>query len=459
MHVPPRSRGTAEVRAERSYIARKVILPVQAQIHSEEAGGVMLLLGTVIGLAWANSPWLHTYEDLIHHVNLTVDLAVISLSYNLHGWINDALMTLFFFLVSLEIKRELTEGQLSSFRKAAFPVMAAAGGMVAPAALFLLVTHGQPAARGWGIPVATDIAFAMGVLALLGRRVPRSLRVFLLTFAVADDIGGILIIALVYTEALSPVALAVAAGLILAVIALRAGGVQSVGMYTLVGVLLWLAMAKSGVHATIAGVILGLLTPAKSHLSRQAFPTVAEALIRHYRRHMDDRREDRVDTILGQFEELSRATEEPLERMMRILRPWVSYFVLPLFAWANAGVVVSGELLREVLSSPAAHGIELGLLIGKPLGVFAAAWLAVRLGWAVLPPGVNWGQITGVGLLAGIGFTISLFITNLAFHDERLISVSKLAVLLASLLAGAVGYVVLRVVSRAPAEPRPVEPA
>jgi NhaA family Na+:H+ antiporter len=443
MNIPARSRGIVEKRAERSYIVRKALLPVQALIEAQEVSAALLLAAAVAALLWANSPWSPSYFHLWETV-ITVDVGFFRLSEDLHHWINDGLMALFFFQVGLEIKRELVEGELSRLQSAALPVAGAVGGMLLPALIYLLLNAGSEGARGWGIPMATDIAFALGVLALLGDRIPAPLRIFLLALATVDDIGAILVIAVFYTQHLSLRALGVATLILGVIVTMRQIEVRNVGLYVLAGALFWVAVQQSGIHATIAGVILGLLTPHDPWFGRVAYAGTAETLLKEYREALAEGDENRADAILGQLEELTEGTEGPLERIERQVRPWVGYLVMPLFALANSGVPLASDMLRDAAASPITLGVLLGLLAGKLAGVLVFAWTTVRVGIAALPEGVSWPHVAGAGLLAGIGFTVSLFITGLAFTEARLIAEAKIGILAASLLAGISGYLFLR---------------
>ena len=448
--VPPRSRGEVEHEAERSYVFRQFVLPAQRFIHTEVIGGIALLLAAVVALIWANSPWDEAYFDLFA-TQLSIDTSIFHIENDLHGWINDGLMTFFFFVVGLEIKREMTRGELAGFQKAMLPVTAALGGMIVPALIYIALNAGGEGERGWGIPVATDIAFALGVLALIGRRIPSQLRVFLLALAIADDIGAITVIAVFYTSDLSIEALLIAGGLLAFIHGMSRAGVRDISVYLLFGAFAWVAMHESGVHATIAGVALGLMTPANPYYSTSMFEDSMDDLFAKYRDAQAREDKQAAQHILGQIEALTEGTESPLERIQRLLLPMTSFIVVPLFALANAGVVITGDSVSNAVSSEVSQGVAFGLLFGKPVGIFLAAWLAVRLGVASLPRSMNWGHVLGVGLLAGVGFTVSLFVNELAFDDEILISNGKMGILAGSLIAAIIGYVILVLVTRKPA--------
>lgn len=385
-------------------LAARVVGPFQRFFATEAAGGVVLLACAIIALVWANSPWALTYRHL-WETPLGFDSRVFGLSLTLHEWVNDGLMAVFFLLVGLEIKRELLLGELSSRRTAALPVAAAIGGMVVPAAIFAAVNRGGPGAAGWGIPMATDIAFALGILALLGERMPSGLRVFLAALAIVDDLGAVLVIGLFYTTQVFWGAVAAAAVILAMLLAANRMGIRAWGAYAALGVLLWMFVLLSGIHATIAGVLLALAIPAR------------------------DRGADARRPLLDRFES---ALHTP-----------VAFVIMPAFALANAGVPLGGGLATE-LRSPIALGIMLGLLVGKPVGIMLASLAAVRSGIAQLPAGVTWRHMHGASWLGGIGFTMSLFIAALAFADVATLDVAKLGVLLASTAAGIVGYLILR---------------
>lgn len=446
-HIPPRSRGVLQAQAATSYLARRVRLPVQQYMHTESLGGIVLLVATIVALIWANSPWYDLYQDVLE-THLAIDLALLEVDLSLHHWINDGLMALFFFVVGLEIKREAIYGHFSSLRRAALPAIAALGGMVVPAAVYLAFNFGGDGARGWGVPMATDIAFAIGVLALLGPRVPMQLRIFLLGLAVADDLGAILVIAVAYTESISFGYLGLVAGLVAIVLVLNRIGFAHAAVTSALGFLIWVAMLKSGVHATIAGVLFALLIPARPQYSKERFAEESEALILNYRQAMANGETEHSETILGRLEELSQGTESPMERLERLVHPWSSYVILPVFALANAGLHFSGVTLGDVITSDVTIGIIAGLLLGKVVGITLFPWIASRFGIVELPLYVSWRSVIGVGFLAGIGFTVAIFISNLAFTDPELTLNAQFGIMCASALAGLLGYSILRFVSR-----------
>ncbi len=414
-------------------------------VHSEVMGSILLLACTIVALVWANSPWAESYFDLLH-TSVGVSWGGASFALSLHHWINDGLMVVFFFVVGLEIKRELVVGELSSFGKAALPVMAAIGGMVVPAVLFIGVAAGGEGARGWGIPMATDIAFALGVLAIFGTRAPLGLKVFLTALAIADDLGAVAVIAIFYTESINVMALIVAAVLLALIFAAIRAGIRRRGVLYLLIIGFWLAVFSSGIHATVAGIIVAMLIPVRPRVDPEEFIDGTEARLERIKQM-----EVSADSLLSDREQLNlvegihRCSKDALPTglvLEHFLHPIQVWLILPLFALANAGVAIGGDLMA-VLVNPLALGIIVGLVVGKPLGIAALSWLAVKSGRGALPEGVTWGQIAGVGCLAGIGFTMSLFITDLAFDNETLIATAKVGILAASLVSGILGYVIL----------------
>jgi NhaA family Na+:H+ antiporter len=405
-------------------------------LREEAAGGIVLMVAAAVALAWANSPWRAGYAAL-WETPVAFQLGRHTLETDLRHWVNEGLMTLFFLVVGLEIKRELVVGELRTWRGAALPVVAAAAGMAVPAALYLAVNAGGPGAAGWGVPMATDIAFALGVLALLGPRVPPALKVFLLTLAVVDDLGSILVVALFYSQAVDTAALAVAAGLLLLVAGLRWARVWWLPVHVALGMALWLALWRSGVSPALGGVAMGLLTPARPttppEVVRDRGPVLAQELA-------DDPRPPPLREMLRE----ARGTVSLAERLAHDLHPLSAFVVVPLFALANAGVTVDRDALAGVEGAGAVlAGILLGRVLGKLVGIGAAVWLAVRLGLAAAPGGASWRQVAGVATVAGIGFTVPLFVTGLAFPSGRFDAAVKLGLLLASVLAGTGGTLVL----------------
>lgn len=411
-------------------------------MHMEMAGGVFLVVAAVLALVIRNSV-LGDSVDHFWHAHAVIQIGPVSIDESLTHWVNDGLMAIFFFVAGLEIKRELVVGELRDPRRAALPAVAALGGMIVPAAIYTLINLGGEGAGGWGIPLATDIAFAIGILAMVGRGLPSGLKVFLLSLAIADDIGAVVVIAVFYSSSISGLWLSIACGLIALVLLMKRADIWFVPAYTVVGVALWVAMFESGVHATLAGVILGLLAPA---VARKPEPTQVDI---------------EPSVPLGVLRSVltdARETVPITDRLIHILHPWTAFVILPLFALANSGVEISGSGLADAATSPVTLGIIFGLVVGKVIGIVVATWIAVITGLGTLPAGVSWRAVTGVALLAGIGFTVSLFITGLAFEDPALRDAAKLGVLGASILAGCLGSAVLRRESREQVDVEPDEP-
>ena len=425
---PPRA-SVDERRARVPWIdsQRALARAVRRFIQLESAGGLVLLAATAAALAWANSPWQDGYGTL-WTTRFVLEAGPLHFDESLRGVVNDGLMTVFFFVVGLEIKRELVAGELRDPRAVGLPVLAAVGGMVVPAAIYGSLNAGGGGSAGWGIPMATDIAFALGVLALLGGRVPPSLKVFLLTLAIADDVGAIVVIAVFYSAGLSWAWLGAAAGGLATIAGLRHRRVWYMPVYVALGTTVWFATHESGVHATIAGVALGLLTPARPLQPEGAGQEAARAL---------PPRPTAAEARTTGF--LVKEEVPVAERLENALHPWTSFLVVPLFALANAGVAVSTAALSDALTSAVGGGIVLGLVVGKLVGVTAGSWAAVRLGLGRLPEGVSWAQLVPVAAVAGIGFTVSLFIGGLAFDDPALRETATLAILVASVLAALLG--------------------
>ena len=436
--IPPRTAGALEASIRESLVTRALVVPIQQFIHIQGVSSIVLLGAAIVALVWANSPW----HDSYHHV-WDMQLTLSRLELPVHAWINDALMAIFFFLVGMEIKHEIVHGELSDIRRASLPIFAALGGMVVPALLYGILNFRQPGQHGWGIPMATDIAFSLGVLAMV-KGVPAELKVFLLSLAIADDIGAIAVIAIFYTETLRVGALAVGLLFLAMMYVLRRIGVMRAIIYFVLAVLFWVAILRSGIHATIAGVILGFMVPTKPRLSFQEFEDIGSDIVKRYREALSAGDTATASRLLGVLEPLVQATEADSERLTRKLNDWVSFLVLPLFALANAGVDFAGTSYGALLGSHVGWGVLMGLVVGKPVGIVAFSLVAVRLGIASLPNHVSWQQLSAVGMLAGIGFTVSIFISSLAFNDDSLLMQAKAAVLAASLIAGAVGFFALR---------------
>ena len=428
-------------------LGKRVSLLAHEFTQRAASGGIVLLVGTLIALIWANSPWSDSYFHL-WETAFSFVFGDSSLSEHLLEWVNDGLMVIFFFVVGLEIKREVVTGELASPRKAALPIAAALGGMILPAVIYVAFNMGGPGASGWGIPMATDIAFTLGILTVLGKRVPFSLKVFFTALAIADDLGAILVIAIFYSSGISWVSLGVGAIFLIALIGLNRARVYATLPYGLLGIGLWLAFLESGVHPTIAGVLLALTIPTRSPANMRGLLAQTVSLLNDFelppewRSQVSSRRQAAVQVL----ETITDRMQSPAQRLERDLSPWATYVILPLFALGNAGVDLRGEGSLNLLD-PVALGIILGLVLGKPLGITLFSWLAVKVGLAELPAGVTWRQLFSASWLAGIGFTISLFIANTAYTDPAVIATAKLAILIASVLAAVLGWVLLSVTS------------
>ena len=414
----------------------RLIEPFERFMHVEAAAGGVLLACTVIALVLANSRFSASYLHL-WETDIGFHIGSLRVSHSLHHWINDGLMALFFFVVGLEVKRELVLGELRDPRRAALPVVAAIGGMLVPAAIYLALRSGTPSQRGWGIPMATDIAFVVGCMAVLGPRIPHGLRIMVLTLAIADDIGAILVIAFAYSTGIRLVPLLVEAGGLGLIVLLARLGVRSFGIYTLIGLVVWFAFQESGVHATIAGVLLGLLTPARPHVSRSAFAGLVERATEVMLGEGWAQARNRSASVRA-FRRITRETVSPLEYLESMLHPWVGFAIMPIFALANAGV----PLQVASFGDPIAVAVGAGLVLGKPIGIALFSWIAVRAGLARLPEGVGWPALIGGGTLAGIGFTMALFVAGLALEGPAL-EAAKVGILGASAVAAAIGMALL----------------
>lgn len=436
---------TAE-RTSREPPIERIVLPFQTFFKREASSGLLLILFTVVALVWANSPWADVYTNL-WVTKLTIGPGSFGLAKPLLLWINDGLMAIFFFVVGLEIKREVLVGELASPRKAVLPIAAALGGMVVPAAIYSALNAGKAGAPGWGIPMATDIAFALGILSLLGKRAPLSLKVFLTAIAIVDDIGAVLVIALFYTAKITWISLAVAAVFLLLLIMANRLGVRHPLIYALLGIGLWLAFLKSGVHATVAGVLLAMTIPARTRINADQFLTSGRFFLDEFERSGEDGKNiltnRRQRGALQALETACQQAETPLQRLEHSLHPWVTYVIMPIFALANAGVSLGGEVFAA-FAHPVTLGVIAGLVVGKQLGITLTTWLVIKSNLTDKPAGVAWRQIYGVGWLAGVGFTMSLFIGNLAFSDPQFLSMAKVGILAASLAAGGMGSLILR---------------
>ncbi len=417
----------------------------------ETAGAIVLLAATVIALVLANTDAYAGLERILH-AEIGITIGSWDFEQSFKHWIDDGLMALFFFVIGLEVKREIVVGELSKPRQAILPILAALGGMLAPALIYLSFNAQGPGMRGWGIPMATDIAFALGVLSALGSRAPGKLRLFLTTLAIADDIGAIIVIALFYSAGVAFQWLLIAAVLLGVLALLNRWGVDSIVPYAIIGVGVWLCFLNSGVHATIAGVLVAMTIPTRSRLEPLEYCEFAREKLDEIEERDDPNAHVLVDDAQQEaaFEirRVSPQVASPLQRLEHGLHPFTTFVVLPLFALANADIRLVGLDVPHLVLQPVVLGIFFGLLIGKPLGITALTWIAVRLGISELPAGLTWRQMLGGGIIAGIGFTMSLFIATLAFDDPTLLAEAKIAVLITSAVAGAAGYAFLRFASR-----------
>ena len=436
------------------FFSTKVLGPMQRFLRLEISSSALLLFAAIVALFWANSGLAQTYHHFWHR-EFELCLGETCFSLAILEWVNDGLMAFFFFVVGLEIKREVLVGELSSLRMAMLPVIGAFGGMFVPGLIYTLFNFGTPEMSGWAIPMATDIAFALGALAVLGRGLPAGLRIFLAAFAIADDIGGVLIIAFFYTSALSWTYLFISVLILLLIGLFNFLRFRSLLLYAILCFALWVAVLNSGVHPTIAGVAAAMMMPARGKFDFEYFIKKVNAILGQ----TDDSKLDVCNwyTILLDKDYLNSVynirkacqnVETPVQRFENALHPWVAFLILPIFALGNAGVTVVGTPLSEAFLNPVTLGIILGLLIGKPVGVGIFSYLAVRSGLATLPEGVNWPELLGVGLLGGIGFTVSLFISSLSFETVELLNFAKLGVLTGSAFSAIGGGLILAYVAR-----------
>ncbi|HET9942069.1 MAG TPA: Na+/H+ antiporter NhaA [Terriglobia bacterium] len=412
---------------------KRVLAPVERFLAIEAASGILLMITAAVALLWANSPWRTSYADL-WHIPIGFSVGDYAFQRDLHFWINDGLMTIFFFVVGLEIRRELHGGELSELRRAALPVAAAVGGMLVPASIYYFLNAGRASASGWAVPMATDIAFAVGALALLANRVPPALRVLLLALAVIDDVGAIIVIALFYSATLNGLGFVVFGLGIVCILLLHVLGIRSALAYVAPAVVIWTGAYIAGVHPTLAGVVVGLLTPAIAWYDTAGFLHKIETGIRSLRNH-DVSGDRELIPHLDALKAANREAVSPVERLQHQLHGWVAFGIMPLFALANAGVPI-GQISFDGDALWVFCGVVIGLMFGKPIGILAVSWIAVRLRVAALPTGVGWSHIAVVGMVGGIGFTMALFIAQLAFPAGPLLETAKIAILCGSALAG-----------------------
>ncbi len=419
--------------------------PFREFFHAEAASGVLLFLAAVTAIVWANSRWGDSYFAF-WNTKMAIGPTGHALEETLAHWVADGLMAVFFFVVGLEIKREVLIGELSTARKAALPIIAAGGGVIVPALIYLAFNRGTPEARGWGIPMGTDIAFALGVLVLIGSRAPAGLKLFLTAAAIVDDLISVLVIALFYNNGIDWRLVGLAAVVLLALFGLNRAGVRSILPYGMLGVVLWYLVLESSIHATIAGVLLAMTIPVATRIDPATFLAQAHRILNDFAEagDLDDdiRQNAERQAAVQELEAACADVEAPLQRLEHLLHPWVAFLIMPLFALANAGVRFDTSL-SDALSNRVTLGVLLGLVVGKQIGIFGGSLAAVRLGLADLPRGVAWRHVSGMAWVCGIGFTMSLFITDLAFDDPTAVSASKFGILLASVVAGTLGTVAL----------------
>ncbi len=422
----------------------QVLTPLDEFIHRQTTSGILLMFCAVLAIYIANSPWNEAYHHLLE-LPFTVGFPGFQLSKSLHHWINDGLMAIFFFVVGLELKREILVGELADIKLAILPIVAAIGGMVVPVLIYISFNPEGDALNGWGVPMATDIAFALGTLALLGSRVPKGLLTFLVALAIVDDLGAVLVIALFYTETLNLTALLVVGALLVLLIALNLGGVRSSVPYLLLGLLLWIAMLKSGVHATLAGIFLAFTIPMQPKYDPKLFLSRINGMVEQIKEAYA--REGNIiknDTLRSQVQSLGegvRLVQAPAQTLEHRLHLPSAYLIIPIFALANAGIPIEWGSLGTVITHPVSMGIGAGLLIGKLIGIAGFSWVAVKLGVTSLPQGLNFKHIVGAGLMGGIGFTMSIFVAELGFvHNPEELLMAKTGVLFASLFAGVSGF-------------------
>lgn len=437
---------------EKTYIIDIIRAPFERFTRIQAGSSFLLIACTILAFIAANSSFADAYTHFWHEIG-TIELLSphlpgggISLSYSYSHWINDGLMAIFFFVVGLEIKRELLIGELSSLKKASLPIFGALGGIVVPALLFFSLNQGNDSASGWGIPMATDIAFAVGIVTLLGKRVHPALKIFLMALAIVDDIGAVLVIAFFYTATINWSVLLIAFALIGLLIMGNISGVRSLLFYSLVGIFVWLLFLQSGVHATIAGVLVALTIPAKPRIDPVKYAKKTRKLLTTFDEENtaapSNHANEHAQELVHEIEKLSENVQTPLSRFEHALHKEVAFIIMPLFALANAGVQISSGSFASLVE-PLPLGIILGLCIGKPLGITLFAWFGSKMKLATLPSNVGWRDLFLISILGGVGFTMSLFITNLAFRDQVMIDEAKLGILLASLVSGVVGYLLL----------------
>ena len=422
----------------------KITAPVNKFIHQEHTSGIVLFISVLVAIIWVNSPLQHLYHEL-WDIHFSLGFGGHVLDHSLHLWINDGLMAIFFFVIGLELKREFMAGELSTIKKASLPMVAALGGMLVPALIYFLINKGAASEHGWGIPMATDIAFALALLSIAGKRIPSSVKVFLSALAVADDLGAVLVIAIFYSSHIALGPLTIGVWLLVILLIGNKMGIRSIIFYLVIGFAVWVAFLLSGIHATIAGVLVAFTIPARTRINEKSYADNLRKLLFDFEKAIPNSSTlttpEQHDTI-EKIKKLSTEAETPLQKVEFALHPWVAFVVMPLFALANAGIVIGPNFFSSLVN-PVSMGVAIGLLAGKFIGVLLATWIMVKFG-AQLPAQSTWKQIVGVSLLAGVGFTMSLFISGLAFTNTEMVDQAKYGILLASLLAGILGLVVLK---------------
>jgi len=423
----------------------QLVEPVSKFIHQEYTSGIVLLMSVLAAIIWVNSPWQESYH-YFWNITFAVGIGNAVLSHPLHIWINDGLMAIFFFVIGLELKREFMEGELSSVKKASLPMMAALGGMLVPALIYFFINQGTEAAHGWGIPMATDIAFALALLSIAGKHIPSSIKVFLSALAVADDLGAVLVIAFFYSTGISFLPLIIGLGFLMVLVIANVMGIRSGTFYLIIGFGVWVGFLLSGVHATIAGVLVAFTIPARTKINEEQYSRKIKLLINDFDHEIPNRGALTTPSqhqTIQEIKNVSSDAETPLQKIENALHPYVAFVIMPLFALANSGIIIGADILSAVIN-PVSLGVAIGLLLGKFIGVLLFTFILVKTKLAQLPHKATWGHITGVAVLAGIGFTMSLFISALAFHDSQMIDQAKYGILLASLMAGSLGLFLLK---------------
>ena len=423
----------------------QILKPVSKFIHQEFTGGIILFVCVIIAILWVNSPWADSYHR-VWDTKLSVGFSNFIFNQPLHIWINDGLMAIFFFVIGLELKREFMAGELSTFKKASLPMMAALGGMLVPALIYFMINKGLDSEHGWGIPMATDIAFALALLSMAGGHIPGSVKVFLSALAVADDLGAVLVIAFFYTAHIAFVPLMIAGVLLVVLMIGNLLGIRGILFYLIIGIAVWAGFLFSGVHATIAGVLVAFTMPARTKINETEYVGNVRKYIADFENAIPQNgsltTSEQHQTI-EKIKKLSTDAETPLQKIEYALHPWVAFVIMPLFALANSGMHIGGDFLSSLVN-PVSIGVTVGLLAGKLAGVFAFTWLMVHFKFSSLPDKATWSHILGVAMLAGVGFTMSLFVTGLAFNNPQFVDQSKYGILVASIIAGTSGIFYLR---------------